>query len=234
MLTGLCGLVGGQVGICVQTFDAGVVDLARSVVTDVGWASEKDRLNWLAYCQRNHLRVAATRAEIMRLMAAGVAFVGGRDMLRHDLPPYSSDHVQITSKKSDIGSFIFSYRRLANPSCHHWLYILRPSDARPFLSRQRRTVQLFHDELGRVIDEDALRTIRTSPTMPLSPGLRQTLDLLAAGLAEKQVAGRLRCSPSTIHGYVKELHQRLGVHTRSELLIRFYEKRRFAQPRLVL
>ena len=234
MLTGLCGLIGGQVGICVQTFEAGVVDLTRSVVTDVGWAGEKERLNWLAYCRRNDLGIDPSRAEIMRLMAGGGAFVRGREQLCHDRLWYSSDHVQITRKESDVDSFIFSYRRLVNPSRHHWLYLLRPWDARPFQSRHRRMVQLFHDELGRVIDEDGLRGAGTAPMMRLSPRLRQTLDLLGAGLAEKQVAARLGCSSNTVHGYVKELHRRLGVNSRSELLIRLYETRGRAQARLVL
>ena len=234
MLTGLCGLIGGQVGIYVQTFDAGVVDLTRSVVADVGWGEDKQRLNWLAYCRRNDLSVDPSRAELTRLMAAGGAFVRGREQLCPDRPWYSSDHVQITRKESDVDSFIFSYRRLTNPSRHQWLYLLRPWNARPFQSRHRRMVQLFHDELGRVIDEDVLRTTRTSPTMQLSPRLRQTFDLLAAGLAEKQVAERLGCSCNTIHGYVKELHRRLGVNTRSELLIQFHQTRRLGQARLVL
>lgn len=157
MLCGLCRLIGGQVGISVQTTDTGAVDMAKSVVTDVGWASEKERGNWINYCRRNDLSVDPSRAAIMRLMTVGEPFVRAREELCHNRHWYSSDHVQITRKESNVDSFIFSYRRLHDPQRHHWLYLLRPWNDRPFEARQHRIVRLFHDELGQILDHDALR-----------------------------------------------------------------------------
>ncbi|MGC4030448.1 MAG: LuxR C-terminal-related transcriptional regulator [Tepidisphaeraceae bacterium] len=55
----------------------------------------------------------------------------------------------------------------------------------------------------------------------LPPRLAQTLAGLLAGLSEKQVARDLSLSPHTVHTYVKQLHKRLGVASRGELLARF-------------
>ena len=55
----------------------------------------------------------------------------------------------------------------------------------------------------------------------LSARLRQTLEGLLAGEAEKQIAYRLKLSPHTVHVYVKGLYRHFGVSSRGELLARF-------------
>ena len=234
MLCRLCHLIDGQVGISVQTADTLAVDLVTSVITDLGWAGEKERRNWINYCRLNDLSVAPSRAEIMRLMAIGRPFVRQREQLWSDQCWYVNDHVQITRKESDVDSFIFSYRRLLKPQRHHWLYLLRPWSSRPFAARQRRMVRLFHDELGRILEKDAVRSAAFCPLNQLSPRLRETLNLLACGFSEKQVARNLSCSNHTIHGYVKELHRRLNVNSRVELLLKVERQRRLTQPILQL
>ena len=66
-----------------------------------------------------------------------------------------------------------------------------------------------------------------APSDPaLSPRLRQTLDRLLAGDSEKQIAGRLKLSPNTVHVYVKALYRRFDVCSRGELLSRFVRQGR--------
>ena len=55
----------------------------------------------------------------------------------------------------------------------------------------------------------------------LSARLRQTLEGLLAGEAEKQIAYRLELSPHTVHVYVKNLYRHFKVSSRGELLARF-------------
>jgi DNA-binding CsgD family transcriptional regulator len=55
----------------------------------------------------------------------------------------------------------------------------------------------------------------------LSARMRQTLQGLLAGEAEKQIAYRLKLSPHTVHVYVKGLYRHFGVSSRGELLARF-------------
>jgi DNA-binding NarL/FixJ family response regulator len=58
----------------------------------------------------------------------------------------------------------------------------------------------------------------------LAPRLRQVLDLLLAGDAEKQIAGKLGLSPHTIHDYVKMVYRRFNVCSRGELLAKWVRK----------
>src|SRR2546423_5540656 len=46
-----------------------------------------------------------------------------------------------------------------------------------------------------------------APIPPLSPRLKQTLELLLSGESEKQIARRLSLSQHTIHVYVKALYK---------------------------
>ncbi|EQD65942.1 transcriptional regulator, LuxR family protein, partial [mine drainage metagenome] len=62
----------------------------------------------------------------------------------------------------------------------------------------------------------------TDPRMVgLSPRLRQTLSLLLAGHSEKAITARLSLSRHTVHQYIKMLHCRLGVCSRTELLAKW-------------
>lgn len=55
----------------------------------------------------------------------------------------------------------------------------------------------------------------------LPPRMAQILRGLLAGGSEKQLARNLAISPHTVHTYVKQLHKRLDVRSRGELLARF-------------
>jgi hypothetical protein len=51
--------------------------------------------------------------------------------------------------------------------------------------------------------------------------MRQTRDLLLAGLSEKQIAEQCGLAKSTVNEYVAALHERYDVNSRAELMARF-------------
>jgi 7-keto-8-aminopelargonate synthetase-like enzyme/DNA-binding CsgD family transcriptional regulator len=71
----------------------------------------------------------------------------------------------------------------------------------------------------------------TNELARLSRRERQTLDLLSAGLATKQVAAQMQISVHTAHEYVKGMYRKLGVSSRGELMARLL--RESTGPRLV-
>ena len=95
--------------------------------------------------------------------------------------------------------------------------------------RQRQLVADFFRLIGAQLGEPTRSRSRPEvlpPTIPLedlglSTRLRQTLQGLLAGEAEKQIAYRLNLSPHTVHVYVKGLYRHFGVSSRGELLARF-------------
>jgi DNA-binding CsgD family transcriptional regulator len=55
----------------------------------------------------------------------------------------------------------------------------------------------------------------------LSDAQRKVLRLLLYGVSEKEVASALRISYHTVHTHLKEIHRRLGVRSRGELMALF-------------
>jgi DNA-binding CsgD family transcriptional regulator len=55
----------------------------------------------------------------------------------------------------------------------------------------------------------------------LTDNQRRVLDLLLVGLSEKQAASKMEVKQSTVHSHVKEIHRKLGVSSRAELLALF-------------
>ena len=227
MLSGLCGLTGSQVGISVQSFDSTPTDLTRSVVDVVTCARETQRDHLLPACRRGHPVAFSSRTEIIQLIAE--ARMRACTKAGDNRPWCISGEVPMTYKDFYLCSFITSYRRFRSPLRHQWLLMLAPSNNRSFQLRHRRMVELFHQELARITPGDVVPCAGAAAMAQLSPRLRQTLDLLGTGMGEKQVAVELGCSCNTVHGYVKELHRRFAVSTRSELLVQLYETRGLAQ-----
>ena len=55
----------------------------------------------------------------------------------------------------------------------------------------------------------------------LSEAQYRVFTLVIEGLAQKQIARRLKLSTSTVHNHIQAIYRILKVHSRSELLARF-------------
>jgi DNA-binding CsgD family transcriptional regulator len=95
---------------------------------------------------------------------------------------------------------------------------------RLFTARERRLVHLAHRELRPLLGTK-LATCGDRVLRPLSPRLRQVLDLLLVGKSEKEIAHRCGLAKSTIHEYVTNLYRRYGVQGRAELMAVFLKWR---------
>jgi DNA-binding CsgD family transcriptional regulator len=60
-----------------------------------------------------------------------------------------------------------------------------------------------------------------STPIALSTAQHRVFQLILNGLAEKQIARRLRISRCTVHNHIQAIYRSLDVHSRCELLARF-------------
>jgi DNA-binding CsgD family transcriptional regulator len=67
------------------------------------------------------------------------------------------------------------------------------------------------------------RELRVSTAATFSPRELQIAQLLAAGLRNKQIATRLRISEHTVKFHLRRMFEKLGVESRTELLLRIVE-----------
>lgn len=98
---------------------------------------------------------------------------------------------------------------------------VRVQSAGEGVKHRRRLVAMFCSMLGEQL-LDGKSAVRGSES--LSRRERQTLELLLAGDAEKQIASHLSISRHTVHVYVKSLYKRFGVSSRGELLARWVRR----------
>lgn len=127
-------------------------------------------------------------------------------------------------------SFILSQYPLPHLGAVDQLGVHQQMGSAPFTPAKQRLVRLFHVELGRLWQRDALKKTR-DPHAALPPRLAQTLAALQRGASEKQISASLGISQHTVHNYVKALHQRLGVSSRGELLAKSAKRDAFV-PKL--
>jgi DNA-binding CsgD family transcriptional regulator len=63
--------------------------------------------------------------------------------------------------------------------------------------------------------------------LDLTAAQRRVFELLLDGLPEKQVAGKLKISPHTVHNHVRAIYVAASVGSRAELLARFVSREAF-------
>jgi len=62
------------------------------------------------------------------------------------------------------------------------------------------------------------------PDWPLTPGERETVARLLRGAGNRQIAGDLCVSEHTVEWRLRHAYEKLGVHSRTELLARFFQE----------
>jgi pSer/pThr/pTyr-binding forkhead associated (FHA) protein len=85
------------------------------------------------------------------------------------------------------------------------------------LESSTHSFELSPDATGELIT-----LLDVSSKFGLSRAQCRVLRLLLQGLSEKQVATQLKLSQHTIHTHTKNIYRALGVHTRAELLARYW------------
>jgi DNA-binding CsgD family transcriptional regulator len=85
--------------------------------------------------------------------------------------------------------------------------------------------------VNRPLPDDQPGTAVLHPKLPgtldqkakdLSPAQLRVMHQLIEGLAEKAIAGRLFLSQNTVHSHITAIYRQLDVHSRSELLSRYF------------
>ncbi len=90
---------------------------------------------------------------------------------------------------------------------------------------------LSPDRIGRYVRRyfqslvESLSTLESSREMArLTLREREILNLVSKGCLDKEIAESLGISLWTVHGHLKKIYDKLGVHTRTEAAIRFLQK----------
>ncbi len=130
---------------------------------------------------------------------------------------YGSPYVEDYMRAAHLDHALYSSKREGAPGVVHGLGFYRATNDRPFDEEDRNLLHLFHLECQGMLRGPAAEADRTPPVF-LPRRERQTLDLLLAGFADKEIAERLGISPHTVNHYTKSIYRRFGVNSRLALL----------------
>jgi DNA-binding CsgD family transcriptional regulator len=220
VIKGLLQLLGATVGGCVT--DCDFVPDGRGAFTAVhlaGWDSTT--LPVLALLAETGSAFNPGLRALMRkgTLEAGHTVTATRGALIDDRLWYGSRYVDDHLRPAHLDHALYSSKRGAIPSVVHGMGFYRPSNDRPFGEQERDLLHLFHSECDQMLRAPAA-AVDDLLLAQLSPRERQTLDLLLAGLADKEIADRLGISPHTVNQYTKSIYRRFGVRSRAALLAR--------------
>ncbi len=223
LLSGLTALLGAHVGLTGEMELPYTLDRMRPTnPVDFGWRGDQERKAWQDYFSRLDISDDPTWQVIYPHV--GEPLTKFRDQFMSSAQWYRSEHVQRFRRTSGVDSFIVSLRPLPWMNRDHIIYLLRGWGEPPLSLRHQRIVELFHDELVIMLQRD-VHNARADPLpATLSPRLRQTLQLLLAGHAEKQIAARMTLSRHTVHQYIRNLYRRVNVCSKAELLAKLLAK----------
>ncbi len=83
---------------------------------------------------------------------------------------------------------------------------------------------IVHD--ANAMDDESTMSAQDNLSRPeiklLSPAQQRVLYELLEGSSEKDVAAKLNLSPHTIHNHVREIYSRFSVHSRAELMAKYF------------
>ena len=123
---------------------------------------------------------------------------------------YGSTCFNENHRPAGVDSLIHSLHRLPAADTINWIVLHRTVGEPEFWSRDRRLIQLFHDELGRLIGPALVSAdARTPHCYPRDSGKRWN----ACWREIKTAASRLGLSRLTIHEYVMTLYRHFDVNT---------------------
>jgi DNA-binding CsgD family transcriptional regulator len=218
---GLCRLVNAQVIVHAEVgeFWRGGRVSVRSI-DDGGWATESDRRGLVAAFVAGggavDPAISAFAVSCPRLTTGDVRTVRRSEVV-DDASWYGSGYVNDCLRPARIDDGVYSAQQRPERGAVHGLALWRPANDRPFSTEDRDLVQLVHEQWDRLWRERSGPT----PSRPLRPRERETLDVLLGGATEKDAAAELGVSRHTVHQYVKAIYEAYGVTSRAELLALF-------------
>lgn len=236
-LTGLIELLRGQVGIGNEIANLEIlaeqgwegvapgspVRKGRAGPIRLGFKTPAHRRAWETYADETPTR---RTPEFMTLLKAHAPSVTrARRQIWDDASWYRSHAYNERHKPAGIDDSIISICRVPGTSRSSSLWLHREVGASPFGRREWYLLDLAHRELARRIGGALASTLQPSPAT-LTRRQRETLELLLAGMTEKQSAEALGIKAPTLHEHVQAIYKHFGVHSRSELSAHFLRRYR--------
>ncbi|NTX16153.1 LuxR family transcriptional regulator [Myxococcus sp. CA056] len=161
----------------------------------------------------------AIRSLMERPSIPGAVITAMRQELVGDRTWYDAPYVEHFLYPSGLDDSVYSSRWSRLPGVVQCIGVYRGRGRHPFDAADRELLHLFHTEWGTLLGAPGI-TGDGAYGIRLSRRERQTLELLLAGLGDKQIAAQLGISRFTVNQYTKSIYRRFEVNSRVALIVR--------------
>jgi DNA-binding CsgD family transcriptional regulator len=213
VLKGLLSLIGGRSAVAMEAASCDEGPLARAgTVINVNYGCELEARQSELFLLHND---PADPAMPEFIAARGQTVT----MVRHvdDNTFYRSEHYNVVRRPFDIDHSL--YCRTPLPDGNDLIVGIQRCPGDPvFSDRDKALAHLLHSNAPHVYccGKPAVKELDQ-----LAPRLQPVLRYLLQGDAEKEVAAKLNLSRHTVHRYTQAIYQKLGMHSRAELLANY-------------
>lgn len=216
MLDGLRRLTGAQLALYMHIHDLGQPQERLSEPLSAGFLDNSHVQLWVHYQQTKAHRDDPFHLHYYRGFE-GVLRTRRLDSVLDQTQWLRSAHYNEYVRPCGLNDRIASSLQLPGSEAVQAIVLHRAAADGKYSRRAVRLMRVFHHELSMALGTrlmmEAPRTLE-----PLPDRLRDVLDGLIRGEAEKQIARRLGLSPNTVNRHVQRLYRRLDVRSRGELM----------------
>lgn len=191
----------------------------------LGFTSRKQRAAWERYAEQTPVHRTPEFTTLLKADTPSVTRL--RRQIWDDASWYRSRTFNEIHKEAGLDDSIISICRIPGTQRSSSIWVHRALGAEPFGRREWYLLDLAHRELTRLIGGPLASTLQATPAT-LTKRQRVTLELLLAGMTEKQAASEMGVGTPTVHEFVQGIYRHFGVHSRAELLAHFIRRYRGA------
>lgn len=191
----------------------------------IGFAGRAERDAWEAYAEQTPVRRTPEFTTLLKASAPSVT--RSRRQIWDDASWYRSHAFNERHKLAGIDDYIISICRIPGTRRSSSIWMHRATGDAPFGRREWYLLDLAHRELARHIGGPIASTLQPTPAT-LTRRQNEALEMLLAGMTEKQAAASMGISVPTVHEYVQAIYKHFGVHSRGELAAHFIRRYRGA------
>jgi len=232
MLEGLRVLTGAQLALYMHIHDLSGPLERLSEPLSAGFLDDSQQKLWVHYQENKAHREDPFHRHYYRGFD-GALRTRSLDSVLDQKQWLASMHYNEYVRPCGLNDRIASSLRLPGSNAIQAIVLHRAAADGKYSRRSVRLMRVFHHELSMAL---GTRLQMEAPVVePLPARLRDVLEGLVRGEAEKQIARRLGLSPNTVNRHVQRLYRRLEVRSRGELMFLLAQKERARlEPNLAL
>lgn len=191
----------------------------------LGFTSDARRAAWERYAEETPVQRTPEFTTLLKADSPSITRL--RRQIWDDASWYRSRTFNEIHRAAGLDDSIISICRIPGTRRSSSIWVHRELNEPHFGRREWYLLDLAHRELTRLIGGPLASTMQATPAT-LTARQRQTLELLLAGMTEKQAASAMDIGTPTVHEFVQCIYRHFGVHSRAELLAQFIRRYRGA------